>query len=236
MYIRKSAERGSADHGWLKAKHSFSFAHYYDPEFMGFGALRVINEDRVQGGGGFDTHPHKNMEIVTYILDGALEHKDSMGNGSVIKTGDVQRMSAGTGVKHSEFNHSQTDEVHLFQVWYLPREKNIEPSYEQKNFSKEAKKNQFRLVLSPDGRDGSLTVYQDINMFAGVFESANETYKLQLQPKNKTWVQLASGSAYVNGQPVFAGDGVALEDEEELIVTQAQNAELVVFNMYGKAL
>lgn len=228
--IRKSSDRGRARFSWLDARYTFSFGEYYDPAHMGFGPLRVINEDIVKGGGGFPTHGHDNMEIVTYILQGALEHKDSMGNGSVIKPGDIQRMSAGTGVKHSEFNQSATDPVHLLQIWFLPGARNIAPGYEQKNFPAQEKQGRFRLVASPDGRDGSVTVHQDVSMYAALL-GANDNITQPIEKSRLAWVQIAKGSVTFNGHALNAGDGAAITDETALDFTNAKDTEIILFDM-----
>ena len=222
--------RGAADHGWLKAKHSFSFADYHDPERMGFGSIRVINEDRIEPSQGFGTHPHNDMEIVTYIIDGALEHKDSMGNGSVIQAGDVQRMTAGTGVRHSEFNHSETEAVHLLQIWILPQELSLQPGYEQQHFDREDKLNQWRLIASSDGRNSSLRVHQAVDLYASVLEAG-----IQLQHSfasgHSGYLQIVSGAVIANGEQLEAGDGAAIEDVNELMVESASEAEAILFDM-----
>jgi redox-sensitive bicupin YhaK (pirin superfamily) len=228
--LRKSSERGFADHGWLKSFHTFSFAGYYDPKNMGFGSLRVINEDRVAPGMGFGTHPHRDMEIISYVLEGALEHKDSMGTGSVIQPGDVQRMSAGTGVTHSEYNHSPEALVHFLQIWIEPRARGIPPSYEQKNFSAEDKKGRLRLVASPDGRDGSVTIHQDAWMYAGVLDTG-DAVKQVLDPSHRAYVHVARGEVEVNGQKLGTGDGLKVVAESELNLAHAKNAEVIVFDM-----
>ena len=228
--IRHSTERGRASFGWLDSRHTFSFGHYYDPNFMGFGPLRVINEDRVQPGQGFDTHGHRDMEIISYVLDGALEHKDSMGNGSVIRPGDVQRMSAGTGVRHSEFNASATDPVHFLQIWILPEKQGLEPGYEQKHFSADEKRGQLRLVGSRDGRDGSVTIHQDANLYAGVL-GEGDTVSHELADGRKGWVQVAKGSAMLDEQPLAPGDGVAIEGPATVRLTGAAEAEVLLFDM-----
>ena len=210
--LRSSAARGHFNHGWLDTYHTFSFADYYDPKHMGFRALRVINEDRVAPGSGFGTHPHRDMEIITYVLEGALAHKDSMGNGSTILPGDVQRMSAGTGVRHSEFNHSQAESVHLLQIWILPEKAGIAPSYEQKNFPAEEKRNRLRLVASHDGRDGSLKVHQDVNLYAALLDQG-KSVRLDLPPGRHAWLQVTRGEIAVNGKVLKAGDGAGIGDE-----------------------
>ncbi len=229
--LRKSAERGQADHGWLLAKHSFSFGEYFDREHMGFRALRVINEDRVQPANGFGTHPHRDMEIVTYILEGALEHQDSMGNGSIIRPGDVQYMSAGSGVLHSEKNPSASEGVHLLQIWLLPNEKNASPRYDQKHFIEAEKLGKLRVVASPDGRDGSVAVRQDVTLYASVLE-ANQKTELSLAPGRHAWVQVARGDVQLNGQTLEAGDGAAVSDEKLLrFEVTSGKAEFLVFDL-----
>jgi len=228
--IIPSATRGSADRGWLNAKHTFSFADYYDPERIHFGHLRVINEDRIAPGKGFDTHPHKDMEIVTYIIDGAIEHKDSMGNGTVITAGEVQRMTAGTGVLHSEFNHSQEDELHLLQIWLLPEQKNLQPGYEQTRYSREDKLNQLRLIGSRDGRDGSITIHQDVNLYASVLESGRQV-DLEEVDGRRVFVQVIAGDVSVNGSTLSAGDGAKMRDVEEVAIKAASDAEFLVFDL-----
>ncbi len=228
--IIPSETRGSADHGWLKAKHTFSFANYYDPERVQFGELRVINEDRVAPGQGFATHPHKDMEIVTYIISGAIEHKDSMGNGTVITAGEVQRMTAGTGVLHSEFNHSKEDELHLLQIWIFPEEKDLEPGYEQTRYSREDKLNRLRLVGSRDGRDGSVTIHQDVNLYASVLEKGHSV-ELGDVAHRRVFVQVVSGDIDVNGQPLSAGDGAQIRDSGDVAIEAANDAEFLVFDL-----
>src|SRR5947199_8891669 len=208
---RPSRERGHFDHGWLDTRHTFSFARYHDPRYTSFRDLLVINEDRVQPSRGFPTHSHDNMEIISYVLEGALEHRDSMGNGSVIRPGDVQRMSAGTGVTHSEFNASKTEPVHLLQIWMFPERKGIKPSYEQKAFSEADKRSRLRLVASPDGRDGSVTIHQDNEMYATVLRKG-ETVRHELKPERHAWVQVARGSVKLNGQELAEGDGAAISE------------------------
>jgi len=228
--VVRSDSRGAADHGWLKAKHTFSFADYNNPDMMGFGPLRVINEDRIEPGQGFGTHPHRDMEIVTYIIDGALEHKDSMGNGSVIRAGDVQRMTAGTGVFHSEFNHSSEDVVHLLQIWILPREGSLEPEYEQQHFTREDKLNQWRLVVSSDGRDSSMTVHQAVEISAIVLEAGNES-KHEFAGGHSGYLQIVSGSITANGEQLEAGDGAAIHDVDSLTFLATSEAEAILFDM-----
>jgi redox-sensitive bicupin YhaK (pirin superfamily) len=228
--LRRAQDRGHADHGWLNSYHTFSFADYYDPREMGFGSLRVINEDRVQGGKGFGTHGHRDMEIISYVLEGALEHKDSIGTGSVIEPGDVQRMSAGTGVLHSEYNHSQHDLVHFLQIWIEPNRRGVRPSYEQKRFSAEEKRGRLRLVASPDGADGSVTIHQEAAVYASVLDGADSA-SYALPAGRKAYVHVARGSVEVNGQRLMAGDGAKVSDERELRFGNAQQAELLLFDM-----
>ena len=211
----KADTRGSADHGWLKAKHTFSFAEYYNPERVHFGPLRVINEDRIAPGQGFGTHPHRDMEIVTYPISGAIEHKDSMGNGTVINAGEVQRMTAGTGVLHSEFNHSQDEELHLLQIWILPEQDGLEPGYEQTAFPREDKLNRLRLVASRDGRDGSVTVHQKIDLYASVLEQGTELVH-PVANGRRVFLQVVQGGATVNGHAVTDGDGLQISEEREV--------------------
>ena len=228
--LRKSAERGFADHGWLKSFHTFSFAGYHDPRNMGYGPLRVINEDRVAPGEGFGKHPHRDMEIISYVLDGELEHKDSMGTGSVIRPGDVQRMSAGTGVFHSEYNPSPTNGVHFLQIWIEPAEIGIKPSYEQKFFSSEQKRGKLRLLASPDGRDGSVTVHQDALLYATLVDG-DEKVTHELADDRKAYVHVARGSVKVNGQPLGSGDALKIERESEIVIDNGDDAEVLVFDL-----
>lgn len=229
--IRKAQERGHANHGWLDSYHTFSFANYYDRNHMGFRALRVINEDRVSPGAGFDTHGHRDMEIITYVLAGALEHKDSIGNGSIIKPGDVQRMSAGTGILHSEFNHSQTEPVHLLQIWLLPDTKGNPPSYAQQNFGLGKTPGKLQLVAAPDGREGALTVHQDVNLYAGVLAKGDRT-SYTLQPQRHAWIQLARGTITLNGLPLAQGDGVAISEETDIAIAATEtDAEILLFDL-----
>ena len=221
--IRKAGERGHFDHGWLDTYHTFSFADYYDPEFMGFRALRVINEDRVEPGRGFGTHSHRDMEIVTYVLDGELEHRDNMGTGSVIRPGEVQRMSAGTGVLHSEVNPSRSNPVHLLQIWILPDRRGIKPEYEQKTFPDTGK---LRLVASGDGAEGSLKIHQDAKLFAGKLGSV----QYEIAAGRYAWLQVARGTVDINGQKLNAGDGAAIEDEHTLTL-RGDNAEILLFDL-----
>lgn len=230
MTIRPAGERGHAVHGWLDSHHTFSFADYYDPKHMGFRSLRVINEDRVAAGQGFGRHSHRDMEIISYVLDGALEHSDSMGTGSVIRPGDVQKMSAGTGVSHSEFNASKEAPVHFLQIWMQPNERGLAPSYEQKAFSREDKLGKLRVVASPDGRDGSLTIHGDGVVYVGLFE-AGMGGELALAAGRHAWVHVARGKARVNGRELGAGDGAALSDEKRIQIEGVSSAELLVFDL-----
>jgi redox-sensitive bicupin YhaK (pirin superfamily) len=228
--IIESDSRGSADHGWLRAKHTFSFAEYQNPERVQFGKVRVINEDRIAPGKGFGTHPHRDMEIVTYVIDGAIAHKDSMGNGTVIQAGEIQRMTAGTGVQHSEFNHSQDKELHLLQIWIYPEKNGLEPGYEQTRFPREEKLNRLRLVGSRDGRDGSITIHQDVDLYASVLEAGKQV-SLDLRPDRKVFVQVVEGDITVNGQGLSAGDGAQIQDEHVLKISAVTEAEFLVFDM-----
>jgi quercetin 2,3-dioxygenase len=228
--VRSALDRGHADHGWLDSHHTFSFAGYHDPRHMGFRALRVINDDTVAPGRGFESHPHRDMEILSYVLDGALAHRDSMGTGSVIRTGDVQRMSAGTGVVHSEYNASSTDPVHFLQIWLIPARRGIAPGYEQKHYSAEDKAGRLRLVASPDGRDGSVTVHADAAVYAGIFD-AGQTGELTLAPGRQAWVHVARGKVSVNGQRLADGDSLALTDEAAVRVEGIDRGELLVFDL-----
>jgi hypothetical protein len=228
--IRKSNERGHADHGWLNTRFTFSFAEYYDPKYEEFRTLRVMNDDRVAGGGGFPTHPHRDMEIVTYVLEGALAHKDSMGNGSTIVPGDVQYMSAGTGVAHSEFNASKTDSVHLYQIWMFPDKKGYTPAYDQKHFSEADKRGKLRLLVSSDGRDGSVKIRQDNEIYATVL-GAGESVKHTLKPERHAYVQVAKGSVTLNGERLETGDGAAISAENALELKGVKEAEVLVFDL-----
>lgn len=225
--IRKGTDRGHADHGWLNTYHTFSFADYYDPDFMGFRSLRVINEDRVKPGVGFGTHGHRDMEIISYVLDGALEHSDSMGNGSVIRPGDVQRMSAGTGVMHSEKNPSEAESVHFLQIWIVPERTGIRPSYEQKRFSEEDRQGKLTLVASPEGRDGSVSLNQDVKVYSTILD--NESVTHEFAPERYGWVQVARGEAEINGKRLSAGDGAAIAGERE--ITLRGNGEILLFDL-----
>lgn len=228
--IIPSESRGAADHGWLRARHTFSFADYYDPARIEFGTLRVINEDRIAPGKGFGTHPHRDMEIITYVIDGAIEHKDSMGNGTTITPGEIQRMTAGTGVQHSEYNHSQEKELHLLQIWIYPEQQGLTPGYEQTRFSREEKLNRLRLVGSRDGRDGSVTIHQDVNLYASVLE-AGKVVSLDVETDRKVFVQVIRGDIAVNGKPLCAGDGAQIAEQPVLEITAAAEAEFLLFDM-----
>jgi redox-sensitive bicupin YhaK (pirin superfamily) len=230
LEIRRAGERGHADHGWLRSFHSFSFADYYDPRHTGFGPLLVINEDRVQPGKGFGTHGHRDMEIVSYVLAGALEHKDSIGNGSVIRPGDVQRMSAGTGVRHSEFNPSPREPVHFLQIWIQPAVAGIPPGYEEKHFDAPSKRGRLRLVASPDGRDGSVTVHQDACLYATLLDGAERAVHA-LAPGRKGYVHVARGRVTANGQALAAGDALKTTDVAELVLEDGADAEVLVFDL-----
>ena len=230
IQVRRSEERGRANHGWLDSRHTFSFADYYDPDHMGYGPLRVINEDRVEPAAGFPTHGHRDMEIISYVLEGALEHKDSLGTGSVIRQGDVQRMSAGTGVRHSEFNASKTEPVHFLQIWIEPDTRGIEPEYEQKHFETADLKGRMRLIASPDGRDGSVRIRQDARVYATILGPGAEI-SLRLAQGRRAYVQVARGEATVNGQALDVGDGAAIEAETEVKLASSLNAEVLVFDL-----
>jgi len=230
LTLRKSADRGHADHGWLNSFHSFSFADYHDPAHMGVGNLRVINEDRIAPGTGFGTHSHRDMEIVSYVLDGALGHKDSIGNGASIVPGEVQRMSAGSGIAHSEFNHAADQTTHFLQIWLLPNQRGITPGYEQKAFADADKRGRLRLVASSDGRDGSVTIHADAAMYAGLIDGP-ERAELTLDPRRLAYVHLVRGEAYVNGQLLKSGDGATLDGETTLTIDQGRSAELIVFDL-----
>ena len=230
IQIRKSDERGHANHGWLDTRFTFSFADYYDPKHVQFRTLRVMNDDRVAGGGGFPTHPHRDMEIVTYVLEGALAHQDSMGNGSTIRPGDVQYMSAGTGVAHSEFNASPTEPVHLYQIWMFPDKNGHQPRYDQRNFSEAEKRGKLRLLVSPDGRDGSLEIRQDNELYATVLKPG-EGVKHELNPERHAYVQVVRGSVKLNGQALEAGDGAAISGEKSLQLTGIEDAEVLLFDL-----
>ena len=228
--IRRSKERGYADHGWLKSYHSFSFADYFDPQHVEFGPLRVINEDRVAAGQGFGTHSHRDMEIISYVLAGELAHRDSIGNGSTIRPGDVQRMSAGRGVRHSEFNPSPASLVHFLQIWIQPNVEGIEPSYEEKRFGAEEKRGRLRLIASPDQSDGSVLIHQDARVYAGLFDG-DEHATLALAPGRRAYVHVARGAIEVNGTPLGAGDAVKLVGEHEVRLARGRGAEVLVFDL-----
>jgi redox-sensitive bicupin YhaK (pirin superfamily) len=226
--VRKAADRGHFDHGWLNTYHTFSFAEYYDPAHMGFGALRVINEDRVQPGRGFGTHAHEDMEIITYVLDGALEHKDSMGNGSIIHPGEVQRMSAGTGVTHSEYNHSKTESVHFLQIWILPERPGLPPGYEQRVIPPETLESRLALIAAPRG--GIVKVHQDVGLYAAAL-AAGQTVTHTLQPGRQAWLQVVRGSVTLNGQALQPSDGAAVTQESRLEIVAAGEAEVLLFDL-----
>jgi quercetin 2,3-dioxygenase len=230
LQIRKSEDRGPAEHGWLSSRHSFSFAGYHDPAHMGFGPLRVINEDRVQPGQGFGTHAHQDMEIISYVLDGALEHKDSMGTGSVIRYGDVQRMSAGTGVRHSEFNHSTSEPVHFLQIWIIPQRRGIAPSYEEKRFPEESKRGRLCLIASNDGREGSVRVHQDVAIYASIVDGADRLEHV-LEPGRIAYLHLIRGTLSANGIALKGGDALKISDEKRIAVEGARDAEFLLFDL-----
>lgn len=230
LRVRKANDRGHANHGWLNAYHTFSFAGYRDPNHMGFRSLRVMNEDRVAPGQGFGTHPHDNMEIVTYVLEGALEHKDSMGNGEVLRPGEFQRMSAGTGITHSEFNPSNNEPVHLYQIWLYPDRKGVTPSYEQKRFPAEDQQNQLRLVASPDAADGSLLIHQDARIYLSRLAKGQQVDH-DLASGRHAWLQVLRGSVSVNGQALDTSDGVAVSDETRLTIAGTTDAEIMLFDL-----
>jgi redox-sensitive bicupin YhaK (pirin superfamily) len=230
LNIRRASERGHANHGWLDSYHSFSFADYFDPEHVSFGALRVINEDRVQPGKGFGAHGHRDMEIVSYVLEGALAHKDSMGNGSVIRPGDVQRMSAGTGVTHSEFNASQQELVHFLQIWIVPKFTGIRPSYEQKFFAPEDKRGKLRVIASPDGRDGSVSIQQDAVVYSTLLDGV-ENVSHALAPGRRVYVHVARGKVTVNGQALAAGDALKATGETNMTLEKGEGAEVLLFDL-----
>lgn len=226
IQLRKANDRGHANHGWLDSWHTFSFADYHDPAHVQFSALRVINEDRVAPGEGFPTHPHRDMEIITYVLEGALEHKDSLGTGSVIRPGEVQRMSAGTGIRHSEFNHSRTEPVHFLQIWIIPDRQGVPPGYEQKRIGLDG---QMRLVASPDGRDGSVTIHQDARIYAARLNGGEVTHALA--PGRRAWLQVARGAVNLNGTTLQAGDGAGIESETALRLAADGSAEVLLFDL-----
>jgi len=228
--IRKSEDRGHFNHSWLNTYHTFSFDRYHDPDHMGFRSLRVINEDRVDPDQGFPTHPHRDMEIITYVLEGALEHKDSMGTGSVIRPGDVQRMTAGTGITHSERNPSPSEEVHLLQIWILPNERGLEPSYEQKTFPVERRNGRLCLIASPSSDNGAVTINQDVSLYTARLRPGKQV-EHKLAPNRHAWVQVARGSVTVNGQPLSQGDGAAISGEESVTITGGEQAEILLFDL-----
>lgn len=230
LTIRKSEERGHVNHGWLDSYHTFSFANYYDPQHMSFRSLRVINQDQIAGGKGFGTHPHRDMEIITYMLEGALEHKDSMGNGSIIRVGDVQRMSAGTGITHSEFNPSATESAHLLQIWIVPNQQAVTPSYEQTEFSREEKLNQLRLIASPDGRDRSVTIYQDAYIYATILEDGVEVTHT-VNSDRYVWIQVARGSVLVGDRMLNSGDAISSDRIGDLKFISQGNSEILIFDL-----
>jgi len=230
LTLRRSHERGHANHGWLDSHHTFSFANYYDPAHMGFGPLRVINDDRIAAGRGFGTHGHRDMEIITYVLDGAVAHKDSMGSGSTIRPGDVQRMSAGRGVLHSEFNPLSDQTTHMLQIWIEPDVTGIVPEYEEQRVPEADKRGRLRQLVSPDGADGSMRIHQDVRLYAGLFDGA-ESAELPLAAGRRAWVHVARGSVSVNGQALSAGDAVALADEAAVRIGDGEQAEVLVFDL-----
>jgi quercetin 2,3-dioxygenase len=228
--VRLASERGHVERGWLDSYFTFSFADYYDPRHMGFRSLRVINDDRIEPGRGFGMHPHRDMEILTYVLEGALEHRDSLGTGSVIRPGDVQRMSAGTGIVHSEANPSPSEPVHLLQIWLLPEREGIAPGYEQRAFPEEERRSRLRLLASRDGRDGALTIHQDVELYATLL-AAGESVTHRLRPGRHAWVQVASGAVTLNGKPLHAGDGAAVSDEEAVTLSASEGSEVLLFDL-----
>ena len=231
MTIRRSQERGGADHGWLNTRHTFSFDTYHDPRHMHFRALRVINEDVVQPGKGFPTHPHRDMEIITYVLEGALQHQDSLGNGSIIRPGDGQRMSAGSGILHSEFNASKTEPVHLLQIWIMPERKGIEPGYEQKAFPEAEKRGRLRLIAGHNGQNGAVTVHQDVSLYAALLDPQQKV-EHSLAPGRHAWLQVARGAVELNGKRLEQGDGAAVSEEQKLaIIGTADGSEVLLFDL-----
>lgn len=228
--LRNAGDRGTADLGWLDSKHTFSFGHYYDAEHMGFGPLRVINEDCVAPGGGFPTHPHSDMEIISYVLEGALEHKDSLGTGSTIRPGDVQRMSAGTGVRHSEFNASRTEPVHFLQIWIVPERQGLAPSYEQKTFTDADKHGKLRLIGSRDGRDGSVTIHRDVDLYATLLYEG-ESVAHEMAKDRGAWIQVARGAVTINGERLGAGDGASIEAAGRIVITGTEFSEVLLFDL-----
>ncbi|MEO0436754.1 MAG: pirin family protein [Pseudomonadota bacterium] len=228
--VRKAEERGQADFGWLKSAHTFSFGRYFDQQHMGFGVLRVINEDRVVPGRGFDEHPHQNMEILSYVVSGALEHRDSMGNGSIIRPGDLQRMSAGTGVVHSEYNASGDEPVHFLQIWIEPEQQGIAPGYEQKHFSPSARSGQLRLIASRSGRDGSVSLAQDVDIYASLLDQKGRVV-YELAADRSSWIQIVAGAVKVNGAALQAGDGLAIHSASEIEISAEQDSEFLLFDL-----
>ena len=230
LTIRKAGDRGHAQHGWLDSFHTFSFADYYDPQHMGFRSLRVMNEDWVQPDTGFGMHPHRDMEIVTYVLEGALEHRDSLGSGGVLRPGELQHMSAGTGIRHSEFNPSASEPVHLYQIWLLPDRRGLAPSYDQRTFDEKERRGRFQVVASADGRDGSLLIHQDAEILLATLKEGEEV-RHPIAPGRHAWLQVLRGAVTVNGQPASAGDGVALSEESSVAVQAGQPSEVMLFNL-----
>lgn len=230
LNVRKANERGHADHGWLNSYHTFSFASYFDPNHMGWGPLRVINDDTVAGGGGFPTHGHRDMEIISYVLEGALEHKDTLGTGSVIVPGDVQLMSAGTGIAHSEFNHSDREPVHFLQIWVMPEQNGLRPSYQQRRFEAEEKRGKLRLLVSPDGRDGSLSIHQDVAIYSALIDGDEQVEWVQTAPR-LGYIHVARGSVKLDGYPLQAGDGVKVQGDSRLLLSEGAAAEVLFFDM-----
>jgi redox-sensitive bicupin YhaK (pirin superfamily) len=231
LEIRKSTDRGQANFGWLQSHHTFSFGNYYDPQQLGFSDLLVINDDRVKPAKGFDTHGHRDMEIFSYVLEGALEHKDSMGTGSVIRPGDVQMMSAGSGIRHSEYNHSREELVHFLQIWIVPDRKGVTPRYQQQHFSDAEKRGRLRLIISPDGAEGSLSVYQDVRVYAGLFNGSEESADFRLEDKRYAYLHVARGHIELNGHFLSAGDGVRIRQEQLLSLRHGQMAEVLLFDL-----
>jgi quercetin 2,3-dioxygenase len=230
VHVRRAAERGHAKYDWLDTWHTFSFDTYYDPAYMGFRSLRVINEDRVQPGQGFGMHGHRDMEIITYVLEGALEHRDSLGTGSVLRPGEFQRMSAGTGIRHSEFNPSETERVHLYQIWLLPNQKGLTPSYEQKTFPEDERRGRLRLVASPDAQDGSLRIHQDARVYLATLE-AGQAVRHELQPGRGAWLQVLRGAVDLNGQALGTSDGAAVSDATVLSLRAVEPSEVMLFDL-----
>lgn len=229
-HFRPSEERGHANFGWLDSRHTFSFGHYFDPQHIGFGALRVINEDKVSAGAGFDTHGHSDMEIISYVLTGALEHKDSIGTGSVIRPGDVQRMTAGTGIRHSEYNHSKADPVHFLQIWIVPEKNGLDPSYEQKHFPETDRQDVLRLLGSRDGRDGSVIIHQDVNLYGSLL-GVDKSVSFTIEEGRKVWIQVVKGTIKVDDQPLYAGDGHGITDATVIEITATDDAEFLLFDL-----